>query len=139
MQNRLWVGRIMSGLAVLFLLFDSVIHMMKIAPVVDGFAQLGYPVSLAFGLGVLEQVEQLVVAVVRIDRHDGDAEGVEGEEVEEELGAILEEESHPMAVTIAGRPIYLSQPQTGLVRLLVGELDSVGMVIASGSRRCAEE
>jgi len=35
----------MSGLAVLFLLFDSVIHMMKIAPVVDGFAQLGIPWS----------------------------------------------------------------------------------------------
>jgi len=59
--------------------------------------------------------------------------------VEEELGAILEEERHPMAVTIAGRPIYLSQRQAGLVRLSVGELDSVGMVIASGSRRCAEE
>jgi len=36
MQNRLWAGRIMSGLAVLFLLFDGVIHMMTIAPVVGG-------------------------------------------------------------------------------------------------------
>jgi len=56
MQKRLLAGRVMSGLAIVFLLFDGVIHMMKIAPVVDGFAQLGYPVSLALGLGVLELV-----------------------------------------------------------------------------------
>ena len=65
MQNRLWVGRIMSGLAVLFLLFESVIHMMKIARVLDGFAQLGYPVSLAFGLGVLELICLVVYVVPR--------------------------------------------------------------------------
>ncbi|HMH81846.1 MAG TPA: DoxX family protein [Gemmatimonadales bacterium] len=46
----------MSAFAALFLLFDGVIHMLKIAPVVDAFAQLGYPLSLALGLGVLELI-----------------------------------------------------------------------------------
>ncbi len=49
-----WTGWIISGIAVLFLLFDSVIKVMVIAPVVDSFTQLGYPVSLALGIGVLE-------------------------------------------------------------------------------------
>jgi hypothetical protein len=49
-----WTGWIISGVAVLFLLFDSVIKVMVITPVVDSFTQLGYPVSLALGIGVLE-------------------------------------------------------------------------------------
>jgi hypothetical protein len=53
-KTRLWTGRIMTALAVLFLLFDGVIHVMKIAPVMEAFAQLGYPASLARGIGVLE-------------------------------------------------------------------------------------
>jgi hypothetical protein len=56
MQKRLWVGHIMSAFTALFLLFDGVIHLLKIAPVVDAFAQLGYPLSLALGLGVLELI-----------------------------------------------------------------------------------
>ncbi|MGH7629628.1 MAG: DoxX family protein [Gemmatimonadales bacterium] len=43
-------------MAVLFLLFDSVINLMKIDPVVASFARLGYPVSLARGIGILELV-----------------------------------------------------------------------------------
>jgi DoxX-like family len=55
-KTKLWAGRIMTALPVLFLLFDSVTHMMKIAPVVESFNQLGYPVSLALGMGILELV-----------------------------------------------------------------------------------
>ena len=46
-RKRLWAGQTMSAIAVLFLLFDSVIKLVVIAPVVESFAQLGYPVSLA--------------------------------------------------------------------------------------------
>ena len=60
-----WAGRIISALTVLFLLFDSVIHVMKIAPVVEAFAELGYPVSLAFGLGILELVCLVVYVIPR--------------------------------------------------------------------------
>ena len=38
------------------MVFDGVIHLLKIAPVVEAFAQLGYPVSAAVPLGVIELV-----------------------------------------------------------------------------------
>jgi hypothetical protein len=49
-----WVGRILSAIAVLFLTWDGVIKIMTIAPVVEAFTRLGYPVSLAAGIGALE-------------------------------------------------------------------------------------
>lgn len=55
-NRRLWAGRILSAVAVLFLLFDSVIKLMVIPPVADSFTQLGYPVSLSRGIGLLELV-----------------------------------------------------------------------------------
>lgn len=55
-NTRLWSGWIMSAVAILFLLFDGVIHMMKIPPVVESFGQLGYPAGLALGIGILELV-----------------------------------------------------------------------------------
>jgi hypothetical protein len=50
------LGVIVSALPVLFLLFDTVIKLVMIQPVVDSFTQLGWPVHLAFGLGLLELV-----------------------------------------------------------------------------------
>jgi len=47
-------GQFFSGLVLLFMVFDGVIHLLKIAPVVDAFAQLGYPLETAVPLGVLE-------------------------------------------------------------------------------------
>src|SRR5882724_4499027 len=49
----LWAGRILSGLVVLFLLFDGAIKLVPIDPVTESLAQLGYPVNLARGLGIL--------------------------------------------------------------------------------------
>jgi hypothetical protein len=55
-KTRLRAGWIMTGLPVLFLLFDTVIHFMNIPPVVEAFTQLGYPASIARGLGIVELV-----------------------------------------------------------------------------------
>jgi hypothetical protein len=52
----LWAGRILSGVAALFMAFDGVIHILKISPVVEAFGQLGYPLSVAVTLGVVELV-----------------------------------------------------------------------------------
>jgi len=52
-KKRLWAGRIISTLVVLFLLFDAVAKLMKIAPVLQAFARLGYPESLAVPIGIL--------------------------------------------------------------------------------------
>lgn len=43
-------SRAFSTLAILFLLFDSVMHLLRPAPVVEAFASLGFPMSTAGGL-----------------------------------------------------------------------------------------
>ncbi|MEP7188864.1 MAG: DoxX family protein [Roseiflexaceae bacterium] len=50
----LWAGRIISALAVLFLIFDSLIKVLKLAPAVEATTQLGYPESLVITIGILE-------------------------------------------------------------------------------------
>jgi hypothetical protein len=55
-RKRNWAGAIVTGLPVLFLLFDSVIKLMQIQPVKDSFTQLGYPLSLAPIIGAIELV-----------------------------------------------------------------------------------
>lgn len=51
-----WAGRILSALAILFLLFDSSGKLLKLAPVVEGTVQLGYPESAILGIGIAELV-----------------------------------------------------------------------------------
>ena len=52
-KRRLWTGRIFSSLVVVFLIFDSMGKFFKPAPVVQGFARLGFPVSLSFAIGTI--------------------------------------------------------------------------------------
>ena len=51
----LWTGRVLSGIAVLFLLFDGAIKLVPIQPVTDSLRELGYPATDSFArfLGVL--------------------------------------------------------------------------------------
>ncbi|HEY3694142.1 DoxX family protein [Phenylobacterium sp.] len=49
-----WAGRGLIGLVTAFMLFDAVIKLVKIQPVTDSFRQLGYPDSLARGIGTME-------------------------------------------------------------------------------------
>ena len=53
-QVKARVGLALTALPVLFLTFDAVIKLLKIAPVVEAFAHLGYPDALAHGIGLLE-------------------------------------------------------------------------------------
>jgi hypothetical protein len=56
-RNSKWrfrAGLGISALPVLFLLFDSGIKLLQIGPVIESFARLGYPVSLALDVGLLE-------------------------------------------------------------------------------------
>jgi hypothetical protein len=55
-KSRLWTARIITAVVGLFLVFDGVIHVLKPAPVVEAFKQLGYPLSVSVGLGVLELI-----------------------------------------------------------------------------------
>ncbi len=65
LKKMLWAGRIMSTLPVLMLLFSGVMKLVKPAPVVEGFAHLGYPESLALGLGTVELACTVVYVVPR--------------------------------------------------------------------------
>ena len=42
-----WTARILTGVPVMFLTFDTVIKLLRIDPVIDSFNALGYPSSLA--------------------------------------------------------------------------------------------
>jgi len=64
-SKSIWTGRILSGLAVAFLLFDAIIHVMKPAPVVAGFATLGFPLSVAVPLGIIELVCVVLYVIPR--------------------------------------------------------------------------
>jgi hypothetical protein len=52
-KKGLWAGRIISGIVVLFLVFDASLKLMVVDPVVKGMAELGYPVSLAPTIGII--------------------------------------------------------------------------------------
>jgi hypothetical protein len=52
-KTSVWVGRILSGLVVLFLIPDGIIKFIKPAPVIDAFAHLGWPLSNAVTIGTL--------------------------------------------------------------------------------------
>jgi len=49
----LWAGRILSAIAALFLVFDGVGKVLKVAPVVAGTLQLGYPERTIVPIGLL--------------------------------------------------------------------------------------
>ena len=64
-KKMLWAGRILSALAVLFLLFDGGIKLTNLAAVTESFARLGYPESLAIRIGILELVCTVVYVIPR--------------------------------------------------------------------------
>ena len=66
-NKALWAGRILSGLVVLFLLMDAGFKLVKPLPAaaVQAFGQLGYPVGLAAGIGILLLACVVLYAVPR--------------------------------------------------------------------------
>ena len=52
-KKRVWTGRILSGLAALFLLMDGCMKLVKARVVVETTVQLGYPESAIVGIGIV--------------------------------------------------------------------------------------
>ncbi len=52
-NKMVWTGRIVSGLVVLFLVFDGVTKVMKERHVLDASAKMGYPVDAIVATGVI--------------------------------------------------------------------------------------
>jgi DoxX-like family len=64
-KKMIWVGRVLSAIPILFLLFDSVIKLMKIAPVLESFVKLGYQADVARALGIVLLVCVVLYAIPR--------------------------------------------------------------------------
>jgi hypothetical protein len=64
-KSALWTGYILSGLSVLFMLFDGVAKLIKPAAVVTTTVQLGYPESAITGLGIALLVSTVLYAIPR--------------------------------------------------------------------------
>jgi DoxX-like family len=65
MNKILWAGRILSLLAILFLLFDAASHLLMPAAVVDAFKRLAYPDSLGPVLGIVQLICVALYAIPR--------------------------------------------------------------------------
>jgi hypothetical protein len=64
-KKMLWAGRITSALPVLMLVFSGVMKLARPAPVVEGFIRLGYPESLAFGIGIVALACAVIYVIPR--------------------------------------------------------------------------
>ena len=64
-KGMVWTGRVLSGLAVLFMLFDAVGKFTMQHQVVEAFSRLGIPVSQAESIGVLLLVGTVIYAIPR--------------------------------------------------------------------------
>jgi hypothetical protein len=58
-------GRILSGLAVAFLMFDAGMKLFALPAAVEGTTQLGYPASTLLGIGIIQLVCLAVYLVPR--------------------------------------------------------------------------
>ena len=64
-KTALWTGYTLSGLAIAFLIFDTVIKVLNTAPAVEATTQLGYPASAVVNIGLLELVCLVLYMVPR--------------------------------------------------------------------------
>ena len=60
-----WSGWVLSGLAIVFLAFDSLIKVLNMAPAVEATTQLGYAASLVVPLGIVELLCLVIYAIPR--------------------------------------------------------------------------
>ncbi|HZH03872.1 MAG TPA: DoxX family protein [Myxococcaceae bacterium] len=64
-RKALWTGRTLSGLFTLFMAFDAGIKLLQHPEALKGTSELGYPVSVVFGIGVVQAVCLIVYLVPR--------------------------------------------------------------------------
>ncbi|HET7564072.1 MAG TPA: DoxX family protein [Gemmatimonadaceae bacterium] len=60
-----WTGSVLSALAILFMLFDSISKLMMATPSVQGTAQLGFSTSAVFWIGLALLICTVVYAIPR--------------------------------------------------------------------------
>jgi len=60
-----WTGAVLSSLAVLFLLMDATMKLLRLPAVVESTKKLGYPVNVIFALGAIQLVCLILYLVPR--------------------------------------------------------------------------
>jgi DoxX-like protein len=63
--RKLWTGRVLSTLAILFLVMDGVMKLVNPVPVVEGMNRLGYPLRLTTPIGIILLLCVLFYAIPR--------------------------------------------------------------------------
>jgi hypothetical protein len=63
--RHVWAGRIVGGIAVAFLIFDVSGKLMRVAPVMKGTAELGWPESAVVPIGILLLVGVVLYVIPR--------------------------------------------------------------------------
>jgi len=64
-RKTLWVSYGITAIVLLFLIFDSLGKLLKVAPVLEGSAKLGYPESSIVGIGVVLLLCTVLFAIPR--------------------------------------------------------------------------
>jgi hypothetical protein len=64
-RKRLWTGRVLTGLAGAFLLFDASLKLLKPPFVVEATVRLGYPESTIVGIGIVLLICTLLYLIPR--------------------------------------------------------------------------
>jgi len=64
-RKAVWAGRILSGLAVLFLAFDASIKVLALPTAVEATTRLGYSASSIVGIGLIELACLVVYSIPR--------------------------------------------------------------------------
>jgi len=60
-----WTGRVLSGVAVLFLLMDLTLKLMRVPAAINGTRELGWPVATIVPLGIIQLVCLILYVVPR--------------------------------------------------------------------------
>jgi uncharacterized membrane protein (UPF0182 family) len=64
-KGMLWTGRVISGLVVLFMLFDSITKIMKESHSVDATAKMGFPANTVVGIGLALLIGVILYVIPR--------------------------------------------------------------------------
>lgn len=64
-KTALWIGRVMSALPILLVLFGAILKVMRTASVYEGFARAGLPDRLIVPVGVIELLCVVVYVIPR--------------------------------------------------------------------------
>jgi hypothetical protein len=64
-NKALWAGRIISGLIVLFMLFDATIKLLRLPAAIEGTVRLGYPAGVVLPIGIVALLCVVLYAIPR--------------------------------------------------------------------------